>query len=80
MGNQIIRLFGCANKMIKINSIEYESYYDMCKALNISYADFINYRRLHKDIDELSLLGHFIDNIACSLSTGEYATFERKSK
>lgn len=61
--------------MIKINSFEYESYYAMCNALNISYVDFINYRRLHKDIDELSLLGHFIKNIAVNMKTGEYATF-----
>ncbi len=58
--------------MVVINEIKYESYYEVCKAFDISYAEFINYRRSNNDISELELLGHFIPNIAVSMKTGEY--------
>ncbi len=58
--------------MIVINNTKYESYLDFCKAFDISYAEFINYRRGNNDISELELLGHFIPNIAVSMKTGEY--------
>ncbi len=65
--------------MVIINKIKYESYYEVCKAFNISYAEFINFRRMNKDISELELLGHFIVNIAVSMRTGEYVVIPRKN-
>ena len=65
--------------MVIINKIKYESYYEVCKAFNISYAEFINFRRMNKDISELELLGHFIVNIVVSMRTGEYVVIPRKN-
>lgn len=58
--------------MLVINSVEYNSYFDMCKEYNIEYKTFIEYKRNHSDISELELLGHFIPSIACRLDNGQY--------
>ena len=61
--------------MIIINNTKYESYFELCKAYNISYAEFIKFRTNHKNIGELELLGNFIENIGFSMKEGNYITF-----
>ena len=58
--------------MLIINSIEYNSYFDMCKAYNIEYKSFVQYKRNYPNISELELLGHFISNIAVRMDNGHY--------
>lgn len=58
--------------MLVINSIEYDSYFDMCKDYNIDYGTFIKYKRNHSDISQLELLGHFIPNLAVRMDNGHY--------
>ena len=63
--------------MIVIDNIKYNSYLEVCKAYNISYTEFINFRRKNKDISELQFLGHFIENIAFNMKNGEYAIIRK---
>ena len=58
--------------MLVINSVEYNSYFDMCKDYNIDYKNFIEYKNTHSDISELELLGHFIPNLAVRMDDGQY--------
>ena len=58
--------------MVIINSAIYNSYFDVCKAYNIDYQEFIDYKRINPDICELDLLGHFIPNIAVRLDNESY--------
>ena len=66
--------------MVVINEIKYESYYEVCKAFDISYAEFINFLKKNKDVSELDLLGHFIADIAMNMKTGEYAVIPQKNQ
>ena len=65
--------------MVVINNVEYKSFYELCQAYDISYAEFIKFRTNNKNISELELLGHFIDNIAFSMKDGTYVTLTEKS-
>ena len=65
--------------MVVINDVEYKSFYELCQAYDISYAEFIKFRTNNKNINELELLGHFIDNIAFSMKDGTYVTLTEKS-
>lgn len=58
--------------MVIINSAIFNSYFDVCKAYNIDYHEFIDYKRINPDICELALLGHFIPNIAVRLDNESY--------
>lgn len=58
--------------MLIINSVEYASYLDICKAYNIDYKSFVEYKLNNSNISELELLGHFISNIAVNMSNGNY--------
>ena len=58
--------------MLIINSVEYDSYYDMCKSYNIDYKSFVEYKRNNPNISELELLGHFISGIFVSMDNGCY--------
>ena len=65
--------------MIVIDEIEYESYYDLCKAYNISFAELIKYRMKHKDISEWDLLSHFINDLCFVLNIGEYLIMPKET-
>ena len=65
--------------MVVINNVEYKSFYELCQAYDISYAEFIKFRTNNKNINELELLGHFFDNIAFSMKDGTYVTLTEKS-
>ena len=58
--------------MLVINSVEYNSYFDVCKAYNIDYRNFIEYKKRHPDISELELLGNFIPNLAVQMDNRHY--------
>ena len=58
--------------MLVINSVEYDSYYDICKSYDIDYKNFIEYKKSHPDINELELLGNFIPNLAVRMDNGHY--------
>lgn len=58
--------------MIIINSVKYDSYFDMCKAYNIDYKSFVEYKQNNTNISELELLGYFISNIAVRMDNGNY--------
>ena len=58
--------------MLVINSIVYDNYLDMCRAYNIDYKRFIEYKRNNPDISELDLLSKFISNIAVHMNNGHY--------
>ena len=49
--------------MVIIDGVKYESYYDVCKAYGISFSKFLKYKKENTGINELELLGHFINNI-----------------
>ncbi len=65
--------------MIVINKVEYKSLYELCQAYNICYAELIKFRTNNKNISELELLGHFIENIAFSMKDGSYVTLVNKT-
>lgn len=58
--------------MLVINSVEYDSYFDMCKDYNIDYRNFIKYKKANTDISELDLLGKFIPNLTVRMDNGHY--------
>lgn len=64
--------------MFIIDGVKYESYYEVCKAYGISFSELLKYKKDHSDINELELLGHFIDNIAYCMKNGEYNIFPKK--
>lgn len=64
--------------MLIINSVVYNSYFDMCKEFNIDYKSFIEYKKSNADISELDLLAHFIPNIAVRMDNGNYIEKEGK--
>ena len=64
--------------MLVINSVEYDSYIDMCKAYNIDCKEFFEYKKNNSDISTLDLLGHFIPNIGVCMDNGHYITKNRQ--
>ena len=46
--------------MIVLNNVRYESWYELCRAYNISYAELLKFRITNKNISELEILEHFI--------------------
>ena len=63
--------------MIVLNNVRYESWYELCQAYNISYAELIKFRMNNKDINELEILDHFIGNVAMCMRDGRYATLKK---
>ena len=66
-------------KMIVLNNVQYESWYELCQAYNISYAELIKFRINNKNTDTLEILEHFIGNVGYCMSDGRYVTFEKDS-
>lgn len=64
--------------MVIIDGVKYESYYDVCKAYDISLSEFLKYKKDNSGINQLELLGHFIDNIAYCMKNGEYDIILKK--
>lgn len=65
-------------KMIVLNNVRYESWYELCRAYNISYAELLKFRINNKNISELEILEHFIGNVAMCMRDGRYATFKKR--
>jgi hypothetical protein len=63
--------------ILVINSLTYESYFDICKAYDIDYKEFLEYKKSNLDISELQLMGHFIQDIGCRMDTGEYVLYHK---
>ena len=63
--------------LIVLNNVRYESWYELCQAYNISYAELLKFRMNNKDINELEILEHFIGNIGSCMSDGRYATLKK---
>ena len=63
--------------MIVLNNVRYDSWYELCQAYNISYAELLKFRMNNKDINELEILEHFIGNIGYCMSDGRYATLKK---
>ena len=63
--------------MIVLNNVRYESWYELCQAYNISYAELLKFRMDNKDIDELEILEYFIGNAAMCMRDGRYASLQR---
>ena len=66
-------------KMIVLNNVRYESWYELCRAYNISYTELLKFRMNNKNISELEILEHFIGNVAMFIRDGRYATFKKDS-
>ena len=64
--------------MITINLVKYNNYYEMCKAYNINYKEFIRYKKNNSDISELELLNHFFPNIKLNMSNNTYSISSKK--
>ncbi len=58
--------------IIKVNDIEYHSYSDFCKAFNINYKEFMNYKHENPNISQLDLLGHFFDKVLVRMDDSSF--------
>lgn len=66
-------------RMVVIDDVKYESYYDVCKAYGINFSEFLAYKKENAGINELELLGHFINNIAYCMKTRECNIFPKSN-
>lgn len=58
--------------MIVIDSVNYESYLEICKAYEIDFKEFLNYKRQNPEISEWDLLAHFLGNVGVCMEDGSY--------